>query len=86
MLSLVSRLTVAIGVAVGASTAVLLLTIVSCVCCPWCPLNRCIIVLQPAPSSGRRRKPDGVKGSRPGSVYRLTSHDSALSGATQSYR
>ena len=40
MLLLVSRLTVAIGVAVGASTAVLLLTIVSCVCCPWCPLNR----------------------------------------------
>jgi len=30
-------LTVVIGVLVGASTAILLLTIISCVCCPWCP-------------------------------------------------
>eukprot|EP00092_Neocalanus_flemingeri_P023635 GFUD01025636.1.p1 GENE.GFUD01025636.1~~GFUD01025636.1.p1 ORF type:complete len:276 (-),score=89.38 GFUD01025636.1:112-939(-) len=30
-------LTVVIGVLVGASTALLLLTIVLCVCCPWCP-------------------------------------------------
>ena len=30
-------LTVMIGVLVGASTAILLLTIISCVCCPWCP-------------------------------------------------
>jgi len=30
-------LTLVIGVLVGASTALLLLTIISCVCCPWCP-------------------------------------------------
>jgi len=30
-------LTVVIGILVGASTALLLLTIVFCVCCPWCP-------------------------------------------------
>ena len=29
------RLTVAIGVTVGAATAILLLAIVCCVCCPW---------------------------------------------------
>jgi hypothetical protein len=30
--------TVLIGVVVGAATALLLLTIVACVCCSWCPL------------------------------------------------
>ena len=30
-------LTLVIGVLVGASTILLLLTIISCVCCPWCP-------------------------------------------------
>jgi len=33
----VDGLTVMIGVLVGASTALLLLTIVSCMYCPWCP-------------------------------------------------
>jgi len=66
-------LTVAIGVIVGASTALLLLSIVCCVCCPWCPLNR--------------RKPETQKlPSRPGSVYRLQSqHESAQSGVTNTY-
>ena len=30
-------LTMVIGMMVGASTALILLTIISCVCCPWCP-------------------------------------------------
>ena len=30
-------LTMVIGFLVGASTALLLLTIISCICCPWCP-------------------------------------------------
>ena len=33
------RLTVAIGVTVGAATALLLLAIVCCVCCPWLVLE-----------------------------------------------
>ena len=34
-----ARLTVAIGVTVGAATAILLLAIVCCVCCPWSVVN-----------------------------------------------
>jgi len=41
-------LTVVIGVLVGASTALLLLAIVFCVCCPWC-------------QNYRRKKPDKSK-------------------------
>jgi len=65
-------LTVAIGITVGAATALLLLAIVCCVCCPWCPLNR--------------RKQEGHKvPGHPGPVYRLQGqHESGQSGGTQS--
>jgi len=52
-------LTVAIGVTVGAATAILLLAIVCCVCCPWCPLNR------------RKQEVGKVVGGQLGPVYRL---------------
>jgi len=32
--------TVIIGFLVGASSAIILLTIISCICCPWCPNYR----------------------------------------------
>ena len=32
--------TILIGIVVGAATAVLLLTMVACVCCAWCPLYK----------------------------------------------
>lgn len=64
-------LTVMIGVVVGASTALLLLTIVTCVCCPWCPLN----------TSGRKQQQKNR-----GSMYRLaTQPESASSGVTNMY-
>ena len=33
-------ITVIVGFLVGASSAILLLTIISCICCPWCPNYR----------------------------------------------
>ncbi|XP_023320193.1 protein shisa-4 [Eurytemora carolleeae] len=36
----VESVTILIGVVVGAATALLLLTMVACVCCSWCPLYR----------------------------------------------
>ena len=32
--------TILIGIVVGAATAVLLLTMVACICCAWCPLYK----------------------------------------------
>jgi len=62
-------LTVAIGVTVGAATALLLLAIVCCVCCPWCPLNR-------------RKQEVGKVGGQLGPVYRLQAGQPIHSGGT----
>jgi len=67
----VESVTILIGIVVGASTALLLLTIVGCVCCSWCPLYT--------------KKSHHKNRGGPASVYRLEPGGSEHSAVTNMY-
>jgi len=68
----VENLTVCVGILVGATTALLLIMMVSCFCCSCCPLYK-------------KHNPTTSKYRHRGSLYRLHNQRSTTSGLTNMY-